>query len=193
MFMQENDPYKRLREAIVERIGSTLESPADFERLALLIKSQSGDTISASTLKRLFGYVRSESGISNSSLSLIVRWLGYKGWSDFLTAPEVQSQFLTGTVLKSDSLEEDDRVLFRWNPDRCCTARYIGHNRFVVEQVEHAKLKIGDTFQALQFALHSPVYFTDVCPAGTPQGEGRSYVAGYRTGLTELAVIKKPE
>lgn len=191
MIMQENDTYKRLREAIVERFGSTLESPMDFERLALLIKTQSSDSISGSTLKRLFGYVRSDCGISNSSLSVIVRWLGYKGWSDFCAAPDVQSQFLVGNVLKSDSLEEDDRVFFRWNPDRSCTARYIGQNRFVVEQVERAKLRIGDTFMALQLALHSPAYFTDVCPAGTPQGEGRSYVAGYRTGLTELAVIRK--
>lgn len=188
--MQENDSYKRLREEIVERIGSTLESPTDFERLALIIKKQSGASISVSTLKRLFGYVQSKCGISNSSLSLIVRWLGYKGWSDFCSAPEEQSRFLSGTALKSDGLEEGDRVFFRWNPDRSCTARFIGKNRFVVEQVEHAKLKIGDTFMALQFVLHSPAYFTDVCPAGTSQGEGRSYVAGYRTGLTELAVIR---
>ena len=186
--MQTNELYERLCNELVRKFGATVESPSDFNRLSLIIKSTTGEGVSASTLKRLFGYVKSETDISKTTLSILTRWLGYKGWGDFCTTTETQSQFIKGATLKTEQLTPGDKVSFSWGPDRHCVARYLGNCRFVVEEVHHAKLKIGDTFKTLQFTDGSAAYFTDVCPPGGAYGNGRSYVAGYRTGITDIEV-----
>lgn len=187
--MQDNKPYERLCGELVGKFGATMESPSDFNRLSLTINVDIGESVSASTLKRLFGYVKSETDISKSTLSILTRWLGYKGWGDFCATPASQSQFIKGATLKTEQLTPGDKVRFLWSPDRHCVARYLGDYRFVVEEVQHAKLKIGDTFKILQFTDGSAAYFTDVCPPGGTYGNGRSYVAGYRTGITDIEVI----
>lgn len=72
-----------LKRAVRERFGRTLDSPADYDRLSLDIQEVTGEPVSPTTLKRLYGYVRPATIPRASTLSVLSRYAGYAGWSDF--------------------------------------------------------------------------------------------------------------
>lgn len=189
-YMNNKDIIGKLCTDLSARLGQTIESPSDFDRLALEIKRITGEPLSVSTIKRVFGYIDSDSNLSKSTLSILTRYLGYNGWSDYCERISGDSDFLNGYTVRSVDLPEGSRVRFAWLPNRHCIVRCIAPGRFVVEEVENARLSVGDAFNALLFSLHSPAYFSDVCHQNTPRGSGRDYVAGFRSGLTELEVMK---
>ena len=45
----------------------------------------------------------------------------------------------------------NDMVKISWLPDRMCSLRYLGDNRFIVVESQNAKLLPGDTFSTLVF------------------------------------------
>lgn len=72
-----------LKRAVRERFGRTLDSSADYDRLSLDIQEVTGEPVSPTTLKRLYGYVRPATIPRTSTLSVLSRYAGYAGWSDF--------------------------------------------------------------------------------------------------------------
>ena len=87
MTIQDNNEIIRLKEAVAETFGKTLDSPADFDALALAIQGKTGEYISPTTLKRLFGYVKPATVPRTSTLSVLARYVGKAGWSDFSALP----------------------------------------------------------------------------------------------------------
>ena len=72
-----------LKEHVAKAFGRTLDSPADFDVMSLSIRERTGEYISPTTLKRLFGYVKPATVPRTSTLSVLSRYAGYAGWSDF--------------------------------------------------------------------------------------------------------------
>lgn len=75
----------QLREAIERKIGRTMQTPKNFDFLSEQIYGQLHETVSASTLKRLWGYLPGRTP-RLSSLDILSRFVGYKGWEDW-TSP----------------------------------------------------------------------------------------------------------
>lgn len=74
---------KKLKQEIIATLGRTIDSPTDFDYLSIKIAEKTGDSISVSTLKRLFGYVKGAGTPRPSTLSSLARYAGYSGWSEF--------------------------------------------------------------------------------------------------------------
>lgn len=72
-----------LKSAVVAAFGQTLDAPTDYERLSADIQYKTGELISPSTLKRLFGYIKPGTIPRPSTLSALARYVGSTGWSDF--------------------------------------------------------------------------------------------------------------
>lgn len=87
MATQNDSEITRLKEAVAGTFGKTLDSPTDFDALALSIQGKTGEYISPTTLKRLFGYVKSATVPRTSTLSVLARYVGKTGWSDFSAQP----------------------------------------------------------------------------------------------------------
>ena len=77
-----------LKRAIIECFGRTLDSPTDYDMLSADIRECTGETISSATLKRLFGYLKPSTAPRPSTLSVLARYVGYTGWSDFCQAQQ---------------------------------------------------------------------------------------------------------
>ena len=67
-----------------------------------------------------------------------------------------------------------------WLPNRQCTFRYLGCNRFEVLESIQAKLQVGDTFETIAFIIGKPMYLDNI---QRQDGTKTSYVAGKRNGL----------
>lgn len=72
-----------LKRAIKEKAGRSMDSPGDYDFLSSEVKKATNEYISPTTLKRFFNYIQSNVSTRTSTLSLLSRYLGYKGWDDF--------------------------------------------------------------------------------------------------------------
>ena len=182
--------YERLKRELIAKIGRTMESPIDFVYLANAINSESKEKISETTLKRFFGYITPASDLRTSSLSVMARFLGYSGWSTFCEDAS-ESKFLADKSISTNDLNPGDCVRFEWKPDRICVAEYLGENRFLVTQAERCKLEVGDQFTATEFLLNNPLMLCELKQVRLPNATPKSYIAGFKTGLTALSLMKK--
>lgn len=180
----------QLRNDIEQHIGLKLQSPNDFQQLIQQIWSTQHRILSLSTVKRLWGYVESNASPRISTLNILSQFLSYTDWNAYLVAleqrTESESALFEGEVIRSTELTEGDLVEVSWLPNRMCIFRYLGNNHFVVEEVKHAKLHVGDTFNAVAFVIGKPMYLDQLA---LQDDTITSYVAGKKNGITSVKVI----
>ena len=173
---------------VESRFGNLAKS-ADFENLSDDIENSTSELLSASTLKRLWGYVNYMSSPRTYTLDVLSRYIGYQSFNSFCEQIHETSEFVSGFLsedsLVAENLQPGDRVRIGWNPDRLVTLLYKGENRFRVEEVHNASLLVGDEFVLPAIVKGYPAYIPHIERDGklTPM-----YVAGYRDGIT---LIKK--
>ena len=175
-----------LMSAVEAKHGEPLRSTTGFERLAGEMLATLGESLGASTLKRLWGYVPGATVPRLSTLNLLARYVSYADFKSFRQAISARDD--SGYVTKracvtSDELEKDDELVLGWAPDRVVRLRYLGEDRFEVLSSEHSKLRPGDVFMQSCFLKGWPLYVPCIWRGGeaTPP-----FVAGKAHGLTLL-------
>lgn len=183
-----------LRSALERCAGHALVSPAHFQQLALRAQAEGCGHVSASTLRRFFGYVHNAHQFTNSTLSTLSRLAGYTDWAAFCRMCDLtrttDSDFLSQTMIHAYELFKGDRVEVAWLPNRRMELLYLGNNNFTVTQAVNAKLVAGDNFQALIFAVGLPLYVSHLVHGGR---SGLTYVAGQEHGLTSVTRKERTE
>ena len=84
---------------IEQTIGRKVKTPKDFTFLASCIFDKTGETLSTSTLKRIWGYLPGYSSIRVSTLDILARLVGYEDWDAFC----LQTQQAEGGTDSEDS------------------------------------------------------------------------------------------
>ncbi len=124
-------------------------SPLDFDRLSMEIQKSSGSTIGISTLKRIWGYVKSNHTPTYTTLSVLCRYVGYHDFYSFCAgskgAGANDSGFTEDCVIAV--AEEPVGATFRveWSIGKFCVIKKTAHpSRFEVVEAGNIKLKKGD-------------------------------------------------
>ena len=178
-----------LLKKVEEKYGRGVNTSTDFEALSVTIEREIGEFISASTLKRLWGYVTLQPSPRVATLDVLARYTGAASFAGFCKGlksdPSFESGFFTTRFVVSDELAEGDTVTVGWAPNRLVKLLYLGNSSYRVVSSENAKLQAGDEFSASQFMLGYPLFVDRILRAGeyTP-----SYVAGKIDGLNYLEV-----
>lgn len=179
-----------LRKDIEQRIGQSLQTPNDFQLLIQHIWNERHMVLSLSTIKRLWGYIDSSAHPRLSTLNTLSQFLGYTDWNAYLASLELRSEtesdLFKGEGVCSADLSINDLLQVSWLPNRQCTFRYLGNNRFEVIESIHAKLQLGDTFEAVAFIIGKPMYLNHL---QRQDGTTTSYVAGKKNGITSVQLI----
>lgn len=187
--MQNTSPeIIELKKRIEDDLNRKMLTSNDFFFLAHAIEERMRQTVSASTLKRLWGYVSDTEQPRNSTLEILSKFLGFNSWSDFVKeiSRDSGSNPLTSVHINTEDLEVGDRIFVSWEPNRRCTFHYLGHQKFIVESAENSKLKVGNTFSCSLFILNEPLYLTDLIQENNPPV---AFVVGTRGGLCELKIL----
>lgn len=176
---------QELLKRIEEHTDFKPKSPADFNQLSDIIWENTHEQLSASTLKRLWGYFKGVGTIRNSTLVILAKYLGFKDWEEFLEHlnQENGSDPVLSPLVKAEDLSVGDRITVSWKPNRRCTFRYLGNQQFIVETAENSKLKAGNTFSCSVFILGAPLYLTDLVQDDKAPV---TFVAGKKDGLSEV-------
>ena len=75
------EQIRLLKEETVRIFGKSLDSPTDYDALAAEILEKTGKSISSTTLKRVFGYIKNGNAPTGATLGLLARYCGYAGWA----------------------------------------------------------------------------------------------------------------
>ena len=176
--------YKKLCEAVEQKVGKPLRTPSDFEWLEEKIETKLKERISASTLMRVWGY-RQGVATRQSSLDILARYLGYADYVTFCNwspadSDEPQSDKVLSNHLLTENLEVGQLVELTWQPDRRCVVKLQEGKRFQVVEAEKTKLSVGDTFDCDIFIEGEPLYLSNLVHEGRPP---MVYVAGKKDGI----------
>ena len=133
-----------LKKQIENRLNRKMKTPNDFIFLSGVIWERTHETMSPTTLKRLWGYIEGADETRGSTLDILSRSLGYLDWDDFLKHIDRTSGSdpVISTHISVDDLNIGDRVAVSWKPDRRCIFLYLGSSCH-----KGASFKVRDCFR----------------------------------------------
>lgn len=184
--MEKTSPeITELKNRIEANLKRKMKTPTDFIFLSGAVFERTRETMSPTTLKRLWGYIDGADKTRNSTLEILSRFLGFANWDEFVESisQEGNSNAVLSPHIKASELKKGDLVKVSWMPNRRCTFRYLGKEQFVVETAENSKLKVGDTFYCSLFILGEPLYLSRLVQGNNPPVD---FVVGNKGGLCEL-------
>lgn len=82
----QNNEVRKLCELIELTVGRKMMTPKDFEFLSNTIMQRLHMSVSPTTLKRLWGYVRENVCTRFTTLSILSRFVGYHDWDHLCSA-----------------------------------------------------------------------------------------------------------
>lgn len=179
-----------LRQLVAESADHSIKTSTDFIFLSGEIQGRLKETVSTSTLKRIWGYVDGYASVRTVTLDVLARFTGFPDWETFVTdyceTESVQSSHkVMAKSLHSNELAVGDNVEICWNPNRRCLLAYKGNNLFEVVESENAKMKVGNSFLCDRFTPNEPLYVEQI----TDDGNKELFVMGNKGGLTKVSRI----
>lgn len=180
-----------LRSLVEQAADHRINTSTDFAFLSGCIQGRLKQTVSVSTLERIWGYVEGYQSIRESTLSILAQFVGYPDWktfvADYCEVPSAQSSHrITAPTLEAADLPAGASVAIEWNPGRRCVLLHRGGGEWEVTQSIKSKLAVGDTFHSHRFTLNQPLFLDDYRHADEEPG---LYVVGNRGGLTLVEVL----
>lgn len=182
MTTPETEELKRLVE---EKYEKGLNTTTDFEEFSFYLQRTMDKHLSASTLKRLWGYVNDAHKPRIVTLDILAKYAGYHDFADFKEwlkrSPRYNSSFFDACQLTSSDLQEGKKITIGWSPNRLVKLRYLGNSTFEVLESHNSKLLAGDRFITGCFIMGQPLFLPFIERGGrhTPP-----FVAGRNGGLT---------
>lgn len=167
----------KLRSMVENTIGREVHTPRDFTFLHNQITELTHQSLSMSTLKRVWGYTSREFNISRYTLDVLSKLVGYTGWEKFCESIDIKensskieasSHSVVIRRLAARALNQGDIVRLHWQPNRCLEIVYEGLDLFSVIKSENSKLMVGDKFQTMMFIDHQPLFLYCVQRDGFP-------------------------
>ncbi len=187
---------KLLRERVESRFGKRPAVHSDFLALVAVIEKEQRQHISESTLERVWGYsTRGYATVSLHTLDVLSHYAEGCSWNDFCNQRHAESgcesELFNAASISAEELAVGDRLQIGWLPDRLCTVRYLGENRFIAEECHNAKMQAGDRFSCLQFSLGKELIMSDVVPNNANAlAAPQTYLVGRHNGLTTLRLLQ---
>lgn len=176
-----------LKQRVEETFGQRVNSAGDFDRLRDSIYTRTGELFSATTLKRIWGYLNEDVTPRVHTLDVLSRYAGWKDWESFVLMPNVSIQ--SGPVGSSfidvtESMSPGDSLVLAWLPNRQCELTYKGQGWFEIVSSCNTRLQASDMFQCLHIIDGEPLYLDHLTRDGKNLGV---YVCGRNSGVRIIA------
>jgi hypothetical protein len=175
-----------IKKKIIGRYKQEVKYPKQCEALASAMNAVCGNKISASTLKRLWGFSKASEGQPRIwTLDAIAEYVGYKSWE------ELQNDIAGNKVNKNKRIESVDCSLLKpgkrfsimFGKVASTKIEYKGKNWFTVLDAHKVALKAGDEVYIEKMQLEFPVLIKKMKRSGTLTN---ALIIGGVTGITEI-------
>eukprot|EP01038_Epipyxis_sp_PR26KG_P004014 gene4014-5741_t len=137
---------------------------SDCDILAEKIFTECRFNISASTLRRLFGFVKGTKTVRIQTLDAISNYLGCATWDELIQPLNKESKVTNQkiTELKTNRIKVGDKYQYTYKPEAEIIVEYIGKSYFKVISAKNSPLKNDDLFKVGTLALHHPLFISDI-------------------------------
>ena len=170
---------------VEQKYPKNLQTTTDFEEFSFHLKQETGEQISASTLKRLWGYVNDSHTPRPQTLDILSRYIGHDYFKTFCnwikSSTAYNSSFFATKQILSKDLSPGQEVEIGWAPNRYLRLQYQGNGFFFITEALQSKLQKGDSFEAAAFLLKQPLYLPYILRNGNKTSP---FIAGRNGGLT---------
>lgn len=183
----ENERIKHIVAAVEQSLGKKVNTPKDFEQLTHLICHRTRESVSISSLKRIWGYIDGGEHVRTSTLDILCRFAGYRDMTHFFSANGTAGQIppsklLTNDYLYTPDLEVNQHLRLSWQPGRVCDIQYQGDASFIVLSSENTKLQKGATFRCYIIEQGEQMYVSHLRLTPSQQ-DSFTYVCGLNGGI----------
>lgn len=181
---------EELKILVEQKYGRVLGTSTDFEEFSFFLSKEMNVGISASTLKRLYGYVNDSHKPRVFTLDILSQYLGHKNFSDFVlwlkTSTKYNSSFFNAGQITSNEIKVGTQLAIGWSPNRLIKLSYLGDSLYEVTYAENSKLQVGDRFVTGCFIKGQPIFLPFIERNGkrTPP-----FVGGRNGGLTIANIL----
>lgn len=160
----------------------------DCEILANKISSESNCRLSASTIRRLFGFIKTQFTPRTYSLDVIANFLGYSEFDELIHSLNTEEKRAPKiiTELKSSEIKQGWKYQYACKPNIDVTIEYMGKSKFKVLKAKNSQLKPDDVFKASILTLHHPLFILEVEREGKPLGK---IIEAKVSGITSIKKI----
>lgn len=174
----------------VERIfGKQPTVSSDFTQLSNDINEKTGELISTSTLKRLWGYVSREVTPRLYTLDIFAKYCNYPNWQVFKEMVILHQSDSSGVIdqkrIRIDDLNIGDTLTIHWHPDREIICQFNGKSNFTILKSSNSKLEPGISFNTSDIYFGVPLYMRSLQKEGFEIGD---YIAGKNTGISKVSI-----
>ncbi len=156
---------KELCRQVEASVNRKISTPADFEFLVGVVWERTHETISVSTLKRMWGYVRGGESLREKTLDQLSRCVGFGSWDEFLKdqycCNEAERDVCLYDVILSEDVEEGSVVEVSWRHGRKCRLSYLGNNRYQVIETTGGNYALGDIILCAAFYKNGKMFVDD--------------------------------
>jgi len=154
---------KIIKERIAERFGREILYPKDCQALAEHISHTCKTPISASTLQRLFGFVKGIREPRLYTLDIAARYLGMRNWKHLLSTLDKTGEETIRIIekLKPQQVKNGETIHVDYEPAKQVSIKRIGATYRVVA-TNDKKIQLNDEVEFSLFELHYPLTFLQV-------------------------------
>lgn len=176
-----------LKENIERAFGHRIKSPREFDALRQSIFKRTGVLLSATTLKRFWGYIIDQKSLRRSTLDVLSRYAGWSDWES-LKAGMPNSEIESGPIHKrhinvAEGMTSGEALEISWLPDRTIRIEYHDNGFFEIIDAENTRLKAGDLFRCSLICEGEPLYAEHLIRDGKDLGV---YLCGRKNGITVI-------
>ncbi|MGD9494213.1 MAG: hypothetical protein AB7V36_12765 [Bacteroidales bacterium] len=177
-----------IKKEIENKFGKEIRYPADCEALSAHISDQTGQSISITTLKRMFGFVNGAHEPRLYTLDILAQYVGYPNWDLYYEKfiHIENSEFINTEQIEIDTLKPDTVIEITYDPNRIIRLVYQGNFLFNVEHSTNSKLVRGDQLKILSIVKHYPLIIASVLRDDRNIGR---FIAGKTSGITGICII----
>lgn len=181
--MKKDTDIKRLKQKVEACFGQPVKTSRHFDLLCESILKRTGILLSATTLKRFWGYLDEHVEPRLHTLDTLSRYAGWSNWQAFEEYPK--SDIESGPVGQAcidvrRQLRRSDTITLTWHPDRVCDIQYLGDGEFEIVSSVNTRLKAGDHFRCSHIISNEPLYLDHLVRNGIDLGV---YVCGRKSGV----------
>ena len=163
---------KLIKQKVVERYGRSVRYPRDCAPLANHISEVCEAKLSASTLRRLFGFVKGINEPRLYTLDIIATYLGHNGWEQLIHSFDRSEDEPEKVIdkLKPEQIKNGQIIQLTYEPGRVIEVRMVGGTLQLVTSNEK-RLLLNDEVRFKVMELHYPLTFTHHFRQGNSVGK----------------------
>lgn len=164
-------------------VNRRMSLPRDFTWLSEEVERRTKQRLSASTLRRFWGYVDEGVKASRFTKNVLAQFAGYRDYEHFTNSQgtgDTESQVAMNERICCEDLQVGEMIKLSWLPNRVCIAQYNGNSEFTIVESENTRLEKGMKFKCQLFIIDEPAYLNLILPNRL---DAVVYVIGKKNGI----------